>query len=280
MNASTDEAAVAVETATTAEADKAPKTKSEAKTLMVADDLLVQIVQDIGALTAAEAIAAVPALMDGADANYFRLGGVFSRISKEKLYESEGFDSFKTFVELKYGIQYRKAMYWVSIYDSLIESGVSWNKVKDVGWTKLKDLAPILTIENVDEWVNRAMNSTVLQLQESIAKHKTGSLANSGITPEDDHKSPVTTFTVKVHEDQKTVIREAVDKAKIEAKTDFDGVALEAICMNYLAGGNVGKPQALDTVLKSKTPEEVLTAFEAAFPEFEVTAKLKAKKSA
>jgi hypothetical protein len=263
------------------ETEKPQKIKTKSKIEKGTEDLLQQIVQDIGALSAADAIAAIPALLDGADENYFRLGGVFSRISKEKLYETEGFDTFKVFVETKYGIQYRKAMYWVSIYDTLIESGVPWNKVKDVGWTKLKDLASILTLENVDEWVNRALVSTVLQLQDAISKHKTGTLANSGITPEDEHKSATTTFTVKVHEDQKTVIREAVDKAKGEANTEYDGVALESICMNYLAGGNASKPQALDVVLKKHTPEDILTAFETAFPEFEVTAKLKAhKKSA
>jgi len=257
------------------EAVLVPKTKTKTKVAKV-DDLLVSMVQEISKMSAAEAIEAVPSLMNGADENYFRLGGVLSVISANKYYEAEGYPNFKEFVEARYGLQYRKAMYWVQIYDKLIESGVHWDVVKDVGWTKLKDLAAVLTPENAEEWVKKAIGSTVLQLQEAIAKAKLGTLANSGITPvEDGDKSKVTTITYKVHADQKTVIEEAVEKAKIEANTDFGGVALEAICMNYLSGGNVGKPPALATVLKKYSPEDALTALEEAFPAFEVTAKLK-----
>lgn len=248
---------------------KPMKTKKE-KT----DDLLVLMVQEISALSAEEAINAVPSLLNGADESYFRLGGVLSVIQTNKFFDAEGFTTFKEFVEQKIGLPYRKAMYWIQIYEKLVESGVSWNKVKDVGWTKLKDLASILTVDNVDEWVTRAMNSTTIQLQEAIAKAKSNTLTSSGLTPEDDKPSEVTTFTVKVHALQKVVIREAVDKAKIESGTEFDGVALENICHNYLAGGNVNKPVPLIDFLKKYTPEDALSAFEAAYPDLEVTAKL------
>jgi hypothetical protein len=134
-----------------------------------------------------------------------------------------------------------------------------------------------MTVENVDEWVQRALASTVLDLQLAIAKAKTGVLPNSGITPTDDHKSEVTTFNVKVHADQKTIIEEAIEKALVEAKTEFKGVALEAICMNYLSGGNVTKPTSLTAVLEKYSPEEVLSAMETTFPMLEITEKLKKK---
>jgi len=274
MTDASNEAAEAAQT----EAEK-PKAKAKHKPVIAAaDDVLVQIVQDISKLDAATAIAAVPALLDGADENYFRLGGVLSAISANKFYETKGYDTFKSFVEHEYNIQYRKAMYWIQIYDNLIESSVPWNKVKDIGWTKLKELSGILTLDNVDEWVQRAKNSTTLQLIEAINLAKSGSLEKSGIEPVDEHKSEVTTFTVKVHADQKTLIREAIDKAKQEAQTDYDGVALEAICMNYMSGGNVGKPAALETMLAKFTPEDVLLALEKAFPSLEIVAKVKSEK--
>lgn len=255
----------------------APKTK--AKHATKTDDVLVQIVQDISKLSAEQAIDVVPLLLDGADENYFRLGGVLSLISAQKYYEKEGFKDFRTFVEQKFGIQYRKAMYWVHIYDKLIESNVPWNKVKTVGWTKLKDLAAILTIENVDEWVQRALNSTVLQLQEAIAKAKSGTLEKSGIEPTEDTKSATTTVTFKVHQDQKTIINEAIEKAMKEAETEYTGVALESICMNYLSGGNVGLPPLAGTLSKY-TPEDIVAAMEQAFPDVQITVKIGAKKSA
>jgi hypothetical protein len=217
----------------------------------------------------------VPKLLNAADENYFRLGGYLWTISANRYYKTVGFKNFNEFVETV-GLKRRKAQYWMQIYDDLIESGVPWAKVKDVGWTKLRGLADILTVENADEWVQRALNSTVLQLREAIAKAKAGSLPTSGIGPTDDEKSNVTAFTVKVYPDQKQSIKEAVAKARAEANTDYDGVALEAICMNYLAGGNVSKPASLASVLGKYSPEEVLAALEGVFPDFIITAKLKA----
>ncbi len=238
-------------------------------------DVFVLMVQAISKLSAEEAVAKVAALLDAADQNYFHIGGILSRISAEQLFKGAGFKNFNEFVETIYGMKRRKAWYWIRIYDDLIESGVPWNKIKDVGWTKLRDLAAILTLENVDEWVQRALSYTRLQLKEAIAKAKAGSLATSGITPTDDEKSNVTTYSVKMHQDQKTLIEEAIEKALIEAKTEFKGVALEAICMNYLSGGNVSEPTSLTAVVEKYSPEEVLTALESVFPEFEITAKLK-----
>ena len=276
MSVTSDEAATLPGSSAAATVSTTEVVKTTHKKNGKSDDVLVLLVQEIGKMTASEAIEAVPSLLDGADENYFRLGGYLSAIAINKYYEAEGFENFKTFVEARYGLQYRKAMYWIQIYDKLIESGVPWAKIKNVGWTKVKDLAMILTLENVDEWVERAINSTVLQLQEAIAKAKAGVLPNSGLTPEGP-KSEVTTFTVKVHAAQKTVIKEAIQKARAEANTEYDGVALEGICMNYLSGGNVTKPKALSAILAMYTPEEVLSALEPVFPDFEITAKLKKK---
>ena len=239
-------------------------------------DAFVLLVQEISTLSAEEAVAEVPKLLNAADQNYFRLGGFLSTIQLNKYYTAKGYETFHQFVEGEYGMKRRKAQYWMQIYDDLIESSVPWAKVKDIGWTKLRDLAPILTVENADEWVQRALSSTVPQLREAVAKAKAGSLPNSGITPTDDEKSNVTAFTVKMHDDQKMTIKEAIQKARTEAKTEYDGVALEAIALNYLSGGNVNQPKSLVSVLEKYTPEVVLEALEKVFPDFIITAKLKA----
>lgn len=40
------------------------------------------------------------------------------------------------------------------------------------------------------------------------------------------------------HDDQLAIIEHSLEKARRELGTEFDAVALEAICMNYLSGGN------------------------------------------
>lgn len=245
------------------------------------DDQLVLMVQEISGFTAETAISEIATLIGTADESYIRLGGVLSLIQSKKFFEAEGYKNLKDLVETKFGIPYRKAMYWITIYDALIESGVPWAKVSMLGWTKLKDLAQILTLDNVDEWVERAQDMTVLQLKDAIDKFKAGTLKTSGLTPEDEQASEVTTFTVKVHTAQKLIIREAIEKAKSMSGTEFDGSALEAICMNFLSGGVASKPGSLVSVLEKYTPEDALTAFEKVYPNMDVTVKVntKAKKA-
>jgi len=43
------------------------------------------------------------------------------------------------------------------------------------------------------------------------------------------------------HDDQIGTVELALAGARPELNTEFDAVALEAICMNYLSGGNVHK---------------------------------------
>ena len=41
--------------------------------------------------------------------------------------------------------------------------------------------------------------------------------------------------------DQKDTILLALERARSELETEYDGVALEAICMGYLSGGTVNQ---------------------------------------
>jgi hypothetical protein len=95
----------------------------------------------------------------------------------------------------------------------------------------------------------------------------------------------------KLHNDQAEAVQSALAKAKGEMQTDFDNVALAAICTGYLANANgvaaLGAPDgALDlkALFLSLGYEAVLTAFDAAFPlinlELDVTAHEEAEKAA
>lgn len=234
-----------------------------------APDFIVETAGQLEKLEKAEALALVPSFIDAVDLNYFKLGGVLSVIQSNGWAKDEGFDTFKAFVEVTYGLNYRKAMYLISIYNGLVESGVPWAKVKDIGWTKLKEVVPFLTAENADEWVGRCNSMTVLQLQEYISKLKSGQLSHSG-EPVPDAPSSLSTMTFKVHADQKENIKSAVEKAKGEASTEFDSVALDAICLNYLSGGKSMKMPSLKSVMEKSNPEEVLETFEKLWPNIEV----------
>ena len=126
------------------------------------------------------------------------------------------YNSFREFVEKKHGIHYRKAVYWTDIYNKLAEAKVPWDKVKYIGWTKLKEIAGVITTENVDEWVKVAKENNTISLIETVKAHLN---SDKQVAIEDQTKKNVTTRSFKVHEDQKATIDTALAKAKEQSGT-------------------------------------------------------------
>lgn len=261
---------------TTAVAVAAKADVTEAQTITAeSDDMIVKTAHEIENLKEDKAFKLVPQLLNNIDHDYFRLGGVLSVIQAQGWYMDKNYENFRAFVESECGIQYRKAMYLISIYNGLVESGVQWEQVKHLGWTKLKELSSILTPDNVDEWVGAAEAMTVLQLQEHI-KAKSAGASTGGDAPatETDAKK-TTTMTFKLHEDQKQTVREALDKAKHETGTEFDAVALEQMALDFLGGTSKLKAvPTLKELMAGKSAEEVLQVFGEVFPDVELTAEL------
>lgn len=266
----------ATKTATKPAAKTAPVEKVEPETAAPVD-VIAQTAKQIENLKSGEkAFDMVRDLSDDIDRNYFRLGGVLAKVQAEGWHQDKGFDNFKGWVESEGGMAYRKAMYLITIYNSLVTSNVPWEKVGHLGWTKLKELAPILSPENVDEWVALAESSTVLQLQEAIKAATKGTTEDTTPSPTEEAPKTVTTKTFKLHADQRATVEEALEKAKHQGSTEAEAVALEYVCMEFLSGGKGGtkKPLSLQQVLKGKSIEEVLEAIDTAFPLVVVQASL------
>ncbi|NIT54895.1 MAG: hypothetical protein GWN00_01205 [Aliifodinibius sp.] len=219
-------------------------------------DFFVASVQSFEALTKTKALTLARELLEAKGSNDFRLGGVLSVIQANDYWSGtadkngEKYDTFRRFMEEEFGLVYRKGMYLISTYNHLVDSGVPWATVENVGWTKLKEIAPIINLENVDEWVQRCADMTTNQLIEYIKSLK----AAKKTTPKE--TSDITTMTFKLHSDQRETVTEALDKAKEFNGTDVNAVALEYICMQYLEGG-AGKIKQ-----KPMTPEQFMESLD------------------
>jgi hypothetical protein len=244
------------------------KSKKKAKVEVSAVDPITETAFFVENLIKGDAYLLVPTLLDNINFDYFKLGGVLSVIRDNKWWQQDyGAEMpFNKFLELKFGLHYRKAMYLIQIYNDLLASGVKWEQVHDVGWTKLKEISSILSTENVDEWVAAARELTTIELAEKVAKYKMGKLETSGLVPVETAEKVTESMSFKVHKDQKDTIQMAIVKAKSEADTEYDAVALEAICLNYLSGGKTTKPKSLKSILEAYSPKEVLDAFELVWP--------------
>lgn len=204
------------------------------KTSKAANDVIVDVASEVENLTQVKAFALVDELVQSSGLSEFKLGGVLAAIQDKAAQEGneawlDGCESFRALIESRFNMHYRKAMYLINIYKNLVEKQIPWNTVKDVGWTKLKELASILTPKNVDSWVAKAKKKTVIQLIEEIKKAEA-----KGKDAGESGPSTLTTMTFKLHEDQKEAVRSMLDKAKEETKTEFDNVALYNVAQAFL----------------------------------------------
>ena len=235
-------------------------------------NLIHDIAVEIENLTKTKALNQAEKLAEDIEANYFKLGGVLKLILSQQWYE--GFPSFDEFVLEKFGFQLRKAQYLIRIYTELVDKQIPWEKVSSLGWTKLKDLAPILTLENLDEWVKKAADPvTVKELQAMIKASQSNGDAS---TESSKTTSDTVVLKFKLHNEQAESINTALAKAKGELATDYDNVALSGICTGYLANASgVSAAPAGEVDLKelflSLGYEKVLEAFDAAFPLIDLT---------
>lgn len=233
-------------------------------------DLIFDIAHEIEGYTKTKALNAAEKLSEDIESNYFKLGGVLKIIQQQQWFE--GYATFDAFVLERFGFKARKAAYLISIYTNLVDKQIPWAKVGHLGWTKLKDLAPILTKENIDEWVAKADGLTVLELQALLKSQEGGDTEDGESTAKT--STDVVKIGFKLHKDQAEMVQTALAKAKGELGTDHDNVALAGICSGYLANASsVAGTQSLESQFAAAGVEAVLAAFEKVFPnvDLEVT---------
>ena len=195
-------------------------------------DALDRTAREIETLTAERAHALVSELADASDYNAFRLGGILAKILAEKWYASAGYVDFASYVERRHGFKRRKAYYLVQIYSAVADLGLGWDELKPIGWTKLKELAPVLKDGNPAEWLARAAapGMTVAKLRELVLACREEPAAPF----EEGSPERTTPRTFALDDEQMRVLAHALAKAKADAGTDLESVALAHMARNYL----------------------------------------------
>lgn len=240
---------------TTAKATPATKAKTRQDIDFFAENQV-----KIEGLTKAKALSEAVKCARNIDDNSFVLGGILKRIHENNWYED--YESFGEYVAETFGFKERKARYLMEIYEELTFNRIPWEKVSILGWTKIKMLCKVLAIDNVDEWVEKAGSMSVKEL-DAVLNAKDDSEEKNTST-----ENNVKNMTFKLHNEQIDAVNAALSKAKADFGTEYDNVALESVCNNYL-----GSTQAIDLValLQAKGLEGALEALEAAYPEADIT---------
>lgn len=262
-NVGTAEGAEAVSAVT--EAKPETVTVGKSKKSSGTGDLIMDIASEVESLTKVKALHMAQNLSETVEVSYFKLGGVLKLIKENTWFDTH--PDFDTFVANTYGFAARKAHYLIQIYTDLVTKQIPWQKVSHLGWTKLKELSPILTLENLDEWIAKAENLTVMELQAALKAKPEGE--STAATTDDTVK-----MTFKFKSDQAAIVQTALAKAKAELNTEFDTVAMENICAGYVAG-NVGvttvDTSSLDGFIKSVDFLTLLQRVSELNPDWDIT---------
>lgn len=179
------------------------------------------------------------------EAAYWRLATALFNVWNENAYNEWGYESFNDYVDNELDMQRRKAQYLVAIagwFGEQSESVQAW--VKQIGWTKARELIGVVDESNADEWRDIAESSSLRELTAAVKEAKssesTGSATESGTS--DDERPKAKRFML--FEGQMTNVESALAQAKMNANTEKDGHALDMICTEYLANnGQIGTLQ-------------------------------------
>jgi hypothetical protein len=204
-------------------------------------DLLEDVVHEIENLSKAEALIRIGKFEDAKNKAYFEMGGVLSVIQRSKWYEP--FKTLGEWVEHNTAIKRSTALALIQTYDAIVESGVTSDQVKHIGWTKLRAIARILNKENVDPWIKLASEHSRAEIIEAVKAH----LSSKGVA-NDGGSAPTCVRTFKLHPDQTKTVDAAIAKAKSDSGAQHDAVAFEYICLDYIGS------QTLSERLQSGRP--------------------------
>lgn len=160
--------------------------------------------------------------------NYLAMAQLLSEAYHKDFYAEWGFKDFREYVETELDVHYRKAMYLVDIWDKVKQLGLSKAKVAKLGWTKMKDIASVVTAENQKEWLEKAEKMNSRELTEAVKVSRSADTSQAGPVP------TITTMTFRLSEAEANIVTEALEEAKKLTETENVVVALEMICQDWL----------------------------------------------
>jgi len=218
---------------------------------------------------------------------HFKLGAILATMEDNGW--TGGYENLRQFAEQEVGVGWRVATYFIGIYRTLVEQKVKWEDVKDIGWTKLVVLQPIITAGNAKKWAKKAASNNTATLKHLVEKEKDRVAALPGASESEETPDTVKSLVFKAHPDQEANIKAALKKAMEQSGTDVKTVALDYICLDYMGTPVAATPKMdVDVTVETLTAlfkgmaeadmqaalETVFGAVDAAFPDVEVKVRI------
>ena len=184
---------------------------------------------------------------------YLEMAQLISEAFHKEFHLKWGFGTFREYCEQELEIGYHKATYFMDIWDKVKTLELPKGKVTKLGWTRMKDIAAVVTKENAEELLEKASHMSSRELTETVK-----TMRKSDTTKKDKGVPVTVTFSVKMGESEHRVVLDAIEEAKKLLETDQTTLALETICSDWMEAKG-GQPSV--TAL-----EDYIAYLESVFP--------------
>jgi len=174
--------------------------------------------------------------IDGAlDKTFLNLSQLLSESYHKEYPELWGYEEgpagFREFCDDELNVGYRKSMYMVDIWDKVVEYKLDKRKVAALGWTKMKDIATVITEKNAKEWLEKAKEMSTREVSEAV---KISRKPDGG-----DGVPSIVTMKFQMGDSEANIVTDALSEAKKLLNTTNDTNALEYICQEWMGDSGV-----------------------------------------
>mgnify|MGYP001214520271 CR=1 FL=1 len=190
--------------------------------------------------------------------SHWKLGESLHSVRQEALYRLWGYATFQEYVIRDLEMCDRTAHYLVNLaefWKKLKPEHQAW--VKELGWTKAKELTDYVNNGNAAVWRDRLKGKSVKEIQAIVRENRAGALKEAAEIDEakddvDVEKAVQVRFPL--YPEQERTVTQAIEHAKEIAQSDKKGHCLEMICLDYLAShSGVTDTQAYLRVVENYT---------------------------
>lgn len=193
---------------------------------------------------------------------------------KGEIYKAWGYDSFADWAEDELNLHRRKAERLRRIFHDLTaldEEGLepkTRRSIIELGWSKVREVLRVISVENAQQWVDMAENLSYPELMVAIS---TALDEAEKENPDDGaSKTPAPTglpedfkdlkkINFAVFPGQKQTIDDALERAAQVTQSKIRGHNMEMICTDYLATNAFGHKDDMKVTLKYIAKIEKLT---------------------
>ena len=149
-----------------------------------------------------------------------------SEIYHKEYYVDWGYKTFEAYVIGELDYSYRKAKYFVEIWDAVKHTDLDVSRIEAVGWSKMAEIARIMNEDNAELWLEKAEKMTVKDLNMEIR-----SVIDNAMP---DTRPKITYMKFRLDSIDASIVNEAITESCRLNNTADVALSLAQICDEWL----------------------------------------------